>query len=89
MNPKFHIPKILLHPSTLNPKFRLVNHRSINVIYPSLKMKIKVVSVNMKIGTMNAIFVRISHKSLTYINNFSFCIKYYIVYEFEPVFDNE
>ena len=52
-------------------------------------MKIKVVSVNMKIGTMNAIFVRISHKSLTYINNFSFCIKYYIVYEFEPVFDNE
>ncbi|WZY90417.1 hypothetical protein YC2023_047152 [Brassica napus] len=57
-NPKFHIPKTLLHPSTLNPKSRLVNPKDIIVFYPSLKVRIKMVSINMKSGTMN--FYRLS-----------------------------
>ena len=59
-NPKFHIPKIIPHPSTLNSKSRLVNHKSIIVFYPSLKVRIKMVSVKMKNGTMNVLFVAIS-----------------------------
>ncbi|WZY76180.1 hypothetical protein YC2023_022564 [Brassica napus] len=31
LNPKFPIPKTLLHPSTLNPKSRLVNLKGISV----------------------------------------------------------
>ena len=63
-NLKFHILKILLHPSTLNPKSRLVNSKGISVFYPSLKMMVKMVSVNMKSGTINVIFVAISLKYL-------------------------
>ena len=50
-NLKFHIPKTLSHPSTLrhpstlSPKSRLVNPKVINVFYPSLKVRVKVVSV--------------------------------------------
>ncbi|WZZ34497.1 hypothetical protein YC2023_017898 [Brassica napus] len=51
-NSKFHIPKTLSHPSTLNPKSRYANPMGINVFYSSLKVR-KMVSVNMKSGTMN------------------------------------
>ena len=54
-NPKFHIPKTLPHPLTLNPNYRLVNPRGIIV-----KVKVKVVSVNMKSDTINVVFVAIS-----------------------------
>ena len=47
---------ILKPPLILNPKFRLVNSRVINVIYPSLKVSVKMVSVNMKSGNMNVVF---------------------------------
>ena len=40
---------------------RLVNPRGISIFYPSLKVRVKVISVNMKIGTMNVVFVAISH----------------------------
>ena len=60
-NPKFHILKTLSHPSTLNSKSRLVNLMGISVFYPSLKVKVKVISVYMKSGTMNVVFVVISH----------------------------
>ena len=60
-NLKFHILKILLHPSTLNPKSRLVNSKGISVFYHSLKMRIKMISVNMKI---DIIFVAISHNTI-------------------------
>ena len=36
-NLKFHIPKTLSHPSTLNSKSRLVNTRDINVFLPFIK----------------------------------------------------
>ena len=39
---------------------RLVNPMGINVFYPSLKVREKVISVNMKSGTMNVVFVAIS-----------------------------
>ena len=42
------------------PKFRLVNLMGIRVFYPSLKVMVKVISVNMKVGTMNLVFVAIS-----------------------------
>ena len=59
-NPKFHIQKSLPHSLTLNPKSRLVNSKDIIVFYPSLKVSVKVISVNMKSGTMNVLFVAIS-----------------------------
>ena len=59
---KFHIPKILLHPSILNLNSRLFNPRVINVFFPSLKVRVKMVSINMKNGTMNMIFLAISQK---------------------------
>ena len=49
------------HPtSTLNPKSRLVNLMDISVFYSSLKMRVKVISVDMKNGIMNVVFVVIS-----------------------------
>ena len=60
LNLKFYIPKTLLHPSTLNPKFRLVNPRGINVFYLSLKVKVKIICINMKSGHMNMVFMTIS-----------------------------
>ena len=53
--------KTLPHSSTLNHKSRLVNPTGINVFYHSLKVKVNVVSVNMKNNTMNVVFVVISH----------------------------
>ena len=50
------------HPSTLNPKYILVNPSDIRVFFPSLKMRVKMISVNMKSGTMNVVFVAISQK---------------------------
>ena len=38
-----------------------VNERVINEFYLSLKMKVKVVSINMKSGTLKMIFLTISH----------------------------
>ena len=40
--------------------FVKVNQKVINVFYPSLKMKVKVVSVNIKIGTLKIVFLAIS-----------------------------
>ena len=59
-NPKFYIPKTLPHPSTLNPKSRLVNPRDISVFYYSLKVMVKMVIVNMKNDTINVVLVAIS-----------------------------
>ena len=42
------------------PKDRLVNPRVINAFYPSLKVRVKVVSVNIKSGTMNVISLALS-----------------------------
>ena len=56
MNMVFHILKTLSHPSTINHKSRLVNLRGINVFYFLLKMRVKMVSVNMKNGIV-AIFL--------------------------------
>ena len=61
-NPKFHIPKILPHLSTLNPKSRLVNPKGISIFYPSLKVMVKVISVNIKSCIMNVVFVTIFNK---------------------------
>ena len=38
-----------------------VNQKVINVFYSSLKMKVKVVSVNVKIGILKMIFLAIFH----------------------------
>ena len=54
-NLNFYIPKTLLHFSTLNFKSKLVNPKGIDVFYPSLKLRIKMVSVNKKSGTMNVV----------------------------------
>ena len=67
-NPKFHILKTLPHPSTLNPKSRLVDPNIINVFYPSLKVMVKIVSVNMKSCIINVVFLTISLISLVVIN---------------------
>ena len=53
-------PKTLSHPLSLNPKSRLVNPRGISVFYPSLKVRVKVISVDMKSDTINMVFVAIS-----------------------------
>ena len=50
---------MLPHPSTINPRSILVNPMDINIFYPSLKVGVKVVSVNMKNDTMNVVFVAI------------------------------
>ena len=52
--------KTLVHPSTINPKSRLINSMVVNVFYPSLKVKVKVVNVNMKNDTMNVVFLTIT-----------------------------
>ena len=57
-NPKFYIPKTLPHPSTMNSKSRIVNFKSISIFYLSLKVMVKMISVNMKSGV---VFVVISH----------------------------
>ncbi|WZZ34911.1 hypothetical protein YC2023_018312 [Brassica napus] len=54
INPKFHIPKTLPHPSTLKHKFGLVNSRGLSIFYHSLKVRVKVI-IDMKSGTMNVI----------------------------------
>ena len=56
-NFKFHIPKTLPHPSTLNPKSILVNPNDIIIFCPSLNVRVKMDSVNMKNGTTNVLFV--------------------------------
>ena len=53
---KFHIPKILLHPSILNLNSRLFNPRVINVFFPSLKVRVKMVSINMRSGILKIVF---------------------------------
>ena len=53
------IPKTIPHLSTLKRKCKLVNPRGISIFYPSLKMRVKVISVNMKNGAMNVVFVAI------------------------------
>ena len=68
-NFKFHILKILPHPSTINPKSRLVNTMSITIFYFSLKVSVKVISVNIKIDLMNVVFVTISHYFILRIYN--------------------
>ena len=55
----FLFQKLYPTPSTLNSKSRLVNPRNINVFYSLLKVRVKVISINMKSGTMNVIFVAI------------------------------
>ena len=72
-NPKFHIPKTLPHPSLLNPKSRLVNPRGTKIFYPSLKVRVKLISVNMKSGITNVVFVAIFH----YIVYYKFYISRY------------
>ena len=69
-NPKFRIPKTLSHLSTLNPKSRLINRKGIIVFQSSLKVRVKVISVNIRSVTMNMLFVAISlhdFQSLGYI----------------------
>ena len=60
------------HSSTLNPKSKLNKPRIINVFYPSLKVRVKVVSVNIKKITMNVIFLIIffyqKNKPKPYLN---------------------
>ena len=41
----------------MNSKSILVNPMVINIIYPSLKVRVKVVSVKMKYGTINVVFL--------------------------------
>ena len=57
-NTKFHISKNLPYPSTLNSKLRLVNPNGISIFYPSLQVMVKMVSINMKSGIMNVVFVK-------------------------------
>ena len=43
--------------------FVKVNQRVINVFYPSFKMRVKVVSINMKTGTLKIAFLAISQNT--------------------------
>ncbi|WZZ74007.1 hypothetical protein YC2023_085377 [Brassica napus] len=45
VNVKFHIPKFLHYPLTLNPKSRLVKPKIINVFYPPTKVKVKLANI--------------------------------------------
>ena len=49
--------------------FVIVNSRAINVFYPSLKMRVKLISVNMKNGTLKMIFLTISQDSKFFDQN--------------------
>ena len=65
-NPKFHIPKILTLPSTLNSKSGLVNPIIINGFF---LLKVEVISVKVEKCIMNVIFFG----NFPYIFNPSFC----------------
>ena len=58
---EFKVDVLSLDLLTLCFFFVKVNEKVINVFYRSLKMKVKMVSVNMKSGTSKMIFLAISY----------------------------